>query len=124
MVPYTDIMTLFDNSKADYVNLSDGRTVLDLYDSADKTALFLYVVDNPKHRAVFDELIDSRDISALYEWVEALGNNVISNGSQKSYLAHVFRECVMEKFPSEKENYQKLKDEVNKSSNFDTSLSL
>lgn len=109
-------MTLFDKPTVDYVKLSDGRTVLDLYESPDKTALFSYVVDNPRHRQVFDELIESRDISALYEWVESLSQHVLSNGSQKSYLAHAFRECVMEKFPSERKHYQKLQDEINKSS--------
>ncbi len=106
-------MLEYSNTKPKYVNLEDGRTVLDLYDSPEKTDLFAYIMDRPQHRKTFEDLVDSRDTAGLYKWLDSLDNNVLSNGFQKSYLADVFRDCVFEKFPQEKKAYEALKASIN-----------
>jgi GrpB-like predicted nucleotidyltransferase (UPF0157 family) len=103
----------YSTTKIKYVNLEDGRTVLDLHDSNQKTDLFSYIMENPNHRRTFEALIDSRDTPGLYQWLESLDKSVLSSGSQKSYVSHVFRDCVFQKFPQEKEAYEKLKGDLN-----------
>lgn len=102
-------MTVFENKKPQYVDLKDGRTVLDMREVVEDTALFSYVMDNPRHRQTLESLVDSKDTQGLYKWINLLEQKVIANGAQKSYLSDVFRDCVFQKYPEEKGNYEKLK---------------
>jgi hypothetical protein len=103
----------YSTTKIKYVDLEDGRAVLDLYDSNERTDLFSYIMENPNHRRNFEALVDSRDTSGLYQWLDSLDNFVLANGLQKSYVADVFRDCVFQKFPQEKEVFEKLKRDIN-----------
>ncbi len=103
----------YDKPKVQYVDMEDGRSVLDLYNTLEDTALFSYIMDRPQHRKAFEELVEARDTSGLYKWMDSLDRTVLTNGAQKSYLADVFRDCVFSKFPQEKEKYEKLKSDIN-----------
>jgi hypothetical protein len=61
---------------------------------------------------MLENLVDSKDTAGLYKWIDSLDKNVLSNGAQKSYLVDVFRDCVFQKFPQEKQKYQELKQKI------------
>jgi hypothetical protein len=77
-----------------YVEMEDGSTKLDLYDTFDKTALFNYILDNKELKNAMTELIKKRDTKTFYSWLDSLDSKVISNGDQKAYVQHVFRDEV------------------------------
>lgn len=106
-------MLEYSNTNPKYVDLEDGRTVLDLRDSPEKTDLFAYVMDRPQNRTVFEALVEAKDTAGLHRWTDSLNKNVLYNGLQKSYLVDVFRDCVFEKFPQEKVAYENLKRDIN-----------
>jgi hypothetical protein len=109
-------MVAFQSQKPKYVDLDDGRTVLDLYNTFDKTALFIHIMDKPRLKETLDGLIDARDTQGLHQWVQSLESEVLINGDQKAYLLDVFRECVFTKFPQEREKYESLCAQINDSS--------
>ena len=77
-----------------YVEMEDGSTKLDLYDTFDKQALFKYIIDNKELYKIMQELITKRDDRTFYRWLDSLDKKVLSNGSQKAYVQKVFSDEV------------------------------
>lgn len=96
-----------------YVDMEDGSTKLDLYNTFDKTALFGYIMSKPQLKAAMNELVDKRDTPTFYKWLASLDKQVLSNGDQQAYVQDAFRDAVHAKYPQEKENYERTKAEVN-----------
>jgi hypothetical protein len=96
-----------------YVEMQDGRNMVDISEIPDKTALFGFVMERPRFKEQFKEALRSNDMSSIYNFIKALDKEVISNGHQKDYLAYVSREQIHAQSPRAKQDYETLKQKIN-----------
>jgi hypothetical protein len=96
-----------------YVEMEDGRNVVDLSEIPDKTALFGFIMERPRLKEQFKEALKGNDMSLIFRWIESLSNEIIANGHQKDYLANISREQIHAQSPSAKQDYENLKQTVN-----------
>lgn len=104
---------IINRPEAKYVEMADGSTKLDLYNTFDKQALFSYIMRKPQLKNAMTELINKRDTQTFYKWLASLDKEVLSNGNQQAYVQDVFREEVHAKFPQAKKDYEELKRKAN-----------
>lgn len=100
-------------SEPKYVDMEDGSTKLDLYNTFDKTALFSYIMSKPQLNAAIKELVDKRDTQTFYKWLASLDKQVLSNGDQQAYVQDAFRDAVHSKYPQAKKDYEELQRKAN-----------
>jgi len=96
-----------------YVEMEDGRNMVDISEIPDKTALFSFIMERPKFKEQFKETLKGNDMSSIYNFIKSLEKEVISNGHQKDYLAYVSREQIHAQSPRAKEDYDTLKQKIN-----------
>jgi hypothetical protein len=96
-----------------YVEMQDGRNMVDISEIPDKTALFGFVMDRPRLKEQFKEVLRSNDMSSVFNFIKHLDKEIISNGHQKDYLAYVSREQIHAQSPRAKQDYENLKQSIN-----------
>jgi hypothetical protein len=96
-----------------YVELGDGRNVVDISEIPDKTALFGFIMGRPRLKERFKEILKSNDMSSVFGFIKDLDKEIISNGHQKHYLAYVSREQIHAQSPRAKQDYDTLKQSIN-----------
>lgn len=96
-----------------YVEMEDGRNMVDLSEIPDKTALFAFIMDRPRLKEQFKEVLKSNDMSSIFGFIKSLDKEIISNGHQKDYLAYVSREQIHAQNPRAKQDYETLKQSIN-----------
>jgi hypothetical protein len=96
-----------------YVEMEDGRNMIDLSEIPDKTALFGFIMDRPRLKEQFREVLNGREMSSVFKWIKSLDKEIISNGHQQHYLAYVAREQIHAQNPRAKQDYEKLKQKAN-----------
>jgi hypothetical protein len=104
---------VIENIGPKYVEMQDGRNMVDISEIPDKTALFGYVMDKPKLKEQFNDVLKSNDMGSVFKWIQTLDNEVLSNGHQREYLANVSREQIHAQNPKAKEDYENLKQKIN-----------
>ena len=96
-----------------YIETRDGNMV-DISEIPEKTALFSFIMERPRLKEQYKEVLRSNDMSSVFNFIKVLEKEVISNGHQKDYLAYVSREQIHAQNPSAKRDYETLKQSINR----------
>jgi hypothetical protein len=104
---------VIEQAGAKYVEMEDGRNMVDLSEIPDKTALFGFIMDRPRLKEQFKEVLNGNEMSSVFKWIKSLDREIISNGHQQHYLAYVAREQIHAQNPRAKQDYETLKQQIN-----------